>query len=383
MTPARYDAIVVGAGPAGAVAAYDLGAAGRRVLLIEKMRLPRHKTCGGGLTHKVPQLLPFDVSPVVERTVTAMDLSWRLARPAHLGNAGALVHMTCRSRFDAFLVEQARRTGGVDVIEGEPVVSAEAAGDRVRVRTGTHAFEASYLVGADGANGSVARALGMMRTRELLPAVESEVECDGATLSSWRERMGIDLGTLPGSYGWVFPKEDHLNVGVGCFSPGVADPRTLNRYAAAHLQAMLGRAVRVRKQTGFVLPLREPGAPIQSGRALLVGDAAGLVEGFSGEGIYWAIRSARIAAEAILRHARTDQGAPAFPDYQQAIDAQLMPELLEARRLSLLYVRWPRAFYSVPKHWPHAWDVICRILRGEKSFVDVGRKLQLLVRLVA
>lgn len=377
MSGARYDAIVVGAGPAGAVAAYDLGAAGKRVLLVEKMRLPRDKTCGGGLTYKVPQVLPFDVSPVIERTVTAMELSWRLARPARLGHGGPLVHMVCRSRFDAFLVERARRTGQVEVVEAEPVVAVSVDNERVRVSTRERSFEADYLVGADGATGSVARSLGLMRSRALLPAVESEVECDRDTLRSWQDKMSIDLGTMPGSYGWVFPKEDHLNVGVGCFSPHAADPRTLNRYAADHLWAMLGRAARIRKRTGYVLPLREPGAPIQRGRALLVGDAAGLVEGFSGEGIYWAIRSARVAAQAIVQRAASGLGVPA---YQQAIDAQLMPELIEARRLSQLYVSWPRAFYSVPKHWPHACSVICRVLRGEKSYVDVGRRLQPLLR---
>jgi geranylgeranyl reductase family protein len=360
------------------VLAHDLGAAGRRVLLLEKQRLPRHKTCGGGLTYKVLQVLPFDVSPVIERTVGAMQLSWRLSRPALLEHARPLAYMVCRDRFDAYLVEQARRTGCVDVVDGAAVAAVAISADGVQVGTHGQAFEAAVLVGADGANGTVARSLSLLPSRQLLPAVEFEVACDAGTLHAWQNRMGIDVGTMPGSYGWVFPKQDHLNVGVGCFSPDAADPRRLNRYAADHLRAMAGAAPHVRRQTGYVLPLRHAGEPVQRGRALLVGDAAGLVEGFSGEGIYWAIRSARIAAREIVGQPEANAAGAA---YQRAIDAELMPELLEARRLSALYVSWPRAFYSAPKRLPAAWSVICRVLRGEKSFVDVGRKLGPLMRI--
>lgn len=372
-----FDAIVVGAGPAGAVAARELGAAGLDTLLIEKQRMPRPKVCGGGLTYKVVEALPFDVSPVVERTVTTMHLSWRLSRPATLASDNPLVYMVRRSRFDAFLVEQARATGHVELLEGDAVRDVAVTDTGVDVHTAHGTWRARYLVGADGATGVVARSLGLLRGRTLLPAVECEVACDAETLAWWQDRMGIDIGTMPGSYGWVFPKEDHLNVGVGCFA-GAADATRLNRYADAHRRALVDGAARVTRQVGYVLPLRPPGAPIQRGRALLVGDAAGLVEGFSGEGIYWAIRSARLAARAIVAHARAARRELA---YQHAIDAELMPELLAARRLTTLYVTWPRAFYALPKHWPTAWRAICRIVRGERTFEHMHRLLRPFVSL--
>ncbi|MBY0439509.1 MAG: FAD-dependent monooxygenase, partial [Burkholderiales bacterium] len=97
----RYDAIVVGTGPAGAVAAEALGRAGRRTLLLERERLPRAKTCGGGVTWKVAQALGVDLAPVAERTIGTVELHWRLKASKTMPGREPLVHMFQRSRFDA------------------------------------------------------------------------------------------------------------------------------------------------------------------------------------------------------------------------------------------------------------------------------------------
>lgn len=369
----RYDAIVVGTGPAGAVAAEALGRAGRRTLLIERERLPRVKTCGGGVTWKAAQALGVDLAPLAERTIGTVELHWRLKASATMPGREPLVHMFRRSRFDAWLVERALATGQVELKDGLAVKSVEVDARGVVVRTAQGAFEADYLVGADGAAGPVARSLGLMQERHLLPATEQDIVVDAQTMDRWHDRMALDIGTLHGSYGWVFPKDDHLNVGVGCFSTNSRPAKQLKDYGRRHLAYQLPAPVRVLRTVGFVLPLRPVGAPIQRGRALLAGDAAGLVEAFTGEGIHWALRSGQIAAQAIVDH--QTQGAHGELDYERRIDEALMPTLIDARRWAHIYLWLPRACYALPVRSPRFWSAVSKIVRGERDYTDVRRRL--------
>jgi geranylgeranyl reductase family protein len=377
MSLVRYDAIIVGTGPAGAVAAEALGRAGRRVLLLERERLPRPKTCGGGVTAKVGQALGVDLAPVAERTIASVELHWKLRRAQTMPDGPPLVYMTQRSRFDAWLTERALATGSVELKDGVPVKSVEADASGVTVRSARDAWHADYLIGADGAAGPVARALGLMQERHLLPAIEQDIAVDAATLERWQARMALDIGTLHGSYGWVFPKGDHLNVGVGCFSTRARSAKQLKDYGRRHLDYHFAHlppgSRRVLKSVGFVLPLRPLGAPIQRERALLVGDAAGLVEAFTGEGIYWAVRSGQIAAQAIVAHQQC--GASGALDYERAIDTELMPTLTDARRWAHIYLWWPRACWELPTRSPRFWSAVAKIVRGERDYTDVRRRL--------
>ncbi len=370
-TVRHYDAIVVGAGPAGATAAYELARAGLRTLIIEKATLPRYKTCGGGITYKAAKALPFSIEPVCERVLYKVDFSWRTGKSYVVSSDTPLVYMVQRSRFDNYLAEQAVKAGAV-LMDGIAVTSVEADEHGAVVHTPRDSFTADYLIGADGATGRVARSLGLMDDRRALVALESEVEVDEPAMARWHDRLGLDLGTLPASYGWVFPKGDHLSVGVGGL-PIVPDYGSrLKQYDAAHTAARVpGSGIRrVIRQHGYLLPCRRPGSPVQKGRALLVGDAAGLVEAFTGEGIYWAIRSARIAAHSIVAAGDTSQ-----PGYQSRLDAELMPDLLSARRWMRVYVWLPRACYTLPARFRFFWQAVCLIVRGERHYTDIARRL--------
>ena len=128
----RYDAIVVGAGPAGSTAAYRLASAGADVLLLDRARFPRDKPCGGGVTGRAARLLPFSIEPVVEHVVSAVDLRLRYRKSLARGNGDPLVYMTQRKRLDHFLVQKAVEAGA-ELREGVKVSDLEVRADGVAV----------------------------------------------------------------------------------------------------------------------------------------------------------------------------------------------------------------------------------------------------------
>lgn len=151
----HFDAIVIGAGPGGATAAFELAKAGVKTLLIEKQKLPRHKTCGGGLTYKVAKALPFDLSPVVERTITSFVLTYKMGHPQVVHSPNPLVYMVRRSEFDNLLTRKAVEAG-TQLVDDTKVNNASV-DDRCTVSTSRGTYTSDFLIGADGATGITAR----------------------------------------------------------------------------------------------------------------------------------------------------------------------------------------------------------------------------------
>jgi geranylgeranyl reductase family protein len=292
----RFDAVVVGAGPAGSATAIHLARGGARVLLVDRARFPRDKPCGGGLTGRALRSAPCDVGPVVERDVDRFVVRVGFRRKAERRADSTVIRMTRRRRLDLHLVEQAA-AAGVDFRDGTRVGEIALEEDGVTAVVGSASVRAPYLVGADGANGVVARGIGLGEGIVRNVALEGNVPWGPLDPGSYTGSAWIELGTVPGGYGWVFPKGDHANLGVGgSLGEGPRLRAHLDRLARAHgVEPSSLEDVR-----GHRIPMRRLGTPAARGRVLLVGDAAGLVDPLSGDGIYEAFVSGRLAAEAIL-----------------------------------------------------------------------------------
>lgn len=293
----NYDVLVVGAGPAGSATAIRLARGGARVLLVDRARFPRDKPCGGGLTGRALREAPCDVTPVIEHVVDRFRLRLRFGRQFERASADPLIVMTQRRRLDHHLLEQAAAAGAA-VHDGVRVADVAITAGGVTANLDGAAVTASILVGADGANGLVARETGLGGSIVHGVALEGNVSWDALEAARYQGTAVVELGQPAGGYGWVFPKGDHANLGVGGWGhEGPALRHHLQRVAAAHdVPAEALTDVR-----GHRLPMRRLGAATPSrGRVLLVGDAAGLVDPLSGDGIYEAFTSARLAAEAIL-----------------------------------------------------------------------------------
>jgi geranylgeranyl reductase family protein len=359
-----YEVIVVGAGPAGSTLARLLAAQGARVLLLDRVRFPRDKPCGGGVTVRAASQLDIDLAVVTERTIFAARFTYRLGKTFRHQSDRPLTYMTQRRRLDLFLAERAA-AAGAQFHDGEPVRAVEIEERTVTVRTDRGRYTATALAGADGANGIVGRSTGAAPSMDLPVGLEGNVPLEKKVERRWQDTVALDLGVLPGGYGWVFPKGDHLNVGVGAwrhFAPH------LRRCMAALCQRYRLPGDRLSDLRGHHLPLRCPGSPIARGPVLTLGDAAGLVDPLLGEGIHTAFLSARLAAEAIVRY--LGEQTADLSSYQAAVDRQIMPEMIASRKLHNLFHYAPYPYTSALQYSDRLWRLFCRIIRGEMTYVE-------------
>ena len=357
----RFDAIVVGAGPAGSTTAYRLADAGARVLVVDKARFPRDKPCGGGLTMRAVRHLPLDPAPVVEDRVDVVDLRLSFGRSFERAASSPLILMTQRLRLDHFLLEQAAARGAV-VRDGVRVSDIEPDEHGVAVTVDGVRVRGSVLVGADGANGVTARAVGIDQAFDWGVAYEGNV---AGVEARFRGRAVIELGVVAGGYGWVFPKGDHVNVGVGGWLR--EGPRLKERLRlVAGAQGLEG----LNELRGHRLPMRRPSSPLVRGRALLVGDAAGLIDPLSGDGMYECFVSARLAAAAILD--LLGGQAHTLDPYATALTRELAHHLAASWGVKLALERYPRTVFALLR-LPGVFGPIERILRGELSHPGAAR----------
>lgn len=290
----KLDAVVVGAGPAGCAAAFDLARANLDVLLLDRRSFPRVKPCAGALTVKAVGALRFSIEPVVRSVVTDLVSGRELTQSTRFSSPRPISVMTVREELDAFVLGRTLRAGArfakigriTEVLETrESVTVATADGSR---------FKARFLIGADGANSTVRRLSGIPPT-ELGFAIEGQVAHVAGTVAD-NHTVRLDFGILPRGFGWVFPKGDHLNVGLYTYDARFSlFAQQLRWYA----QTSLGRAG-ISHIVGCPIGMGGWAGKPRRGRVFLVGDAAGLCEPVLGEGIYYAIRSGQIAAASIL-----------------------------------------------------------------------------------
>jgi geranylgeranyl reductase family protein len=393
----RYDVVVVGGGPAGATAAAVAARGGLRVALLEKQPLPRHKPCGGGLPVPVRRELA-DLAPeaVVDTQVRFMRHSWRFGQaveapidpPGTPDEASRGLWMVQRPRFDAALVRQAQ-AAGAELLEGHAFAGLErhAGGVTVQLRRRAVAgqsaaagiLEAAAVIGADGAAGGVAAAVSLRRSPRIALALELEVphRWDPADPLLRPDLLHLEYGALRRGYGWVFPKADHLNIGAGLFHGRRRDVRRdpsarprIRAAIEAYAAALGVEPQRLRGLRGHAhpLPFWDGPEPLHTadGRVLLVGDAAGLINPLFGDGLFHAIRSGRLAAEALLAADPTSHTA--------RVHGLLADDFEAARRLARLFYGLPGLTYRYGISQPRATSVAVRLLGGELSFRGLGQR---------
>jgi geranylgeranyl reductase family protein len=358
----RFDVAVVGAGPAGSTAAYRLARAHARVLLVDKVRFPREKPCGGGLTMRAVRQLPFSVEPVVEDRITRARCRLRYGPVIERESDQVLCLMTQRRRLDEFLVERAV-DAGAEFRDGMRVtVESDTA-----LRVDGEPVQVAAVIGADGANGVTARTLSLGGGIVNGVALEGNLPYEQLPGNGWHGLLVLELATLPGGYGWIFPKGDHVNVGVGGW--GAEGPRLRH-----HLRVLCGHyGIEVRQLSelrGHRLPMRRPETLLARGRALLVGDAAGVLDPVSGDGIYEAFVTSRLAAEQVL--ALLEGTAESLDPYDAAVRRELDPLSSAGWGAKKALDRFPRAVFTIMR-LPVTWRVLEKLMLGDVAHPGEAR----------
>jgi len=366
----HYDAIIAGTGPAGASALFNLTRQGLKVLALEKEIFPRYKPCGGCLSSKTRNFLHMDLSGLVQTEIYQVNFSYNLKEDFAIKAPGPVGYMVNRSRLDDLLVERAIQAGGL-IHFGEKVTGWQKQKNRLEITTPKNTYTADYLLSAEGAGGIIGSSLNWHKNLTFYPTVTVEIDGDFPLLHEHPQTAWTDLFPSQGAYGWIFPKENGITLGVGKFSPRkkVKLPEVIEQISRYRLQ----------KDSSYKIhPHPIPCLhnfnkyPVKDG-IFLLGDSGGLVDAFIGEGIYYAVFSGELAAQAILQSSDPKE---AESKYAQNLKTHIYPELRAAGWIAAFMRRFPRIAYKLLKDHALMADFYRGVLGGEKSYQEVTNRVR-------
>jgi flavin-dependent dehydrogenase len=262
---------------------------------------------------------------------------------------------------------------GAVVRDGTVVTGLAEEQGVVRISTRGHGVvTACAVVGADGSAGRCAGYVGV-RYDQVDLGLELEIPVPPDQRDAWEDRALIDWGRIPGSYGWVFPKGDQLSVGV-------IAARGSGEQARDYLRDFLARLrlshVEPTVSSGHLTRCRAEDAPLYRGRVLVAGDAAGLLDPWSREGISFALRSGAMAGHAAARASRAatdDEVARVLAGYAGTVSSTLGPEMQAGRAFMRAFERHPWAFHMMLILLPPAWKLFAAVISGQMSVARVTR----------
>lgn len=374
-----YEVIIVGAGPGGSTAARYCAQSGLRTLIIEKEKFPRYKPCGGCLSLKAHQLLKLDLSSVIENTIYGAKFSYRFKNLFFIESKTPIAYMVMRDRFDQFLLDEALRKGS-HFLDGEKVTGVIEKENKIEVtlEKGKKLF-CRFLIGADGAGSLIARSIfpSSNETQWNGIAIEGEFPLEASKGFPMEEfhLVHLDFGGVPNGYGWVFPKKDRLSIGMGGIFQENRKMKLRDYFEAFRKGLPYLEEGKMERLMGHPLPsFYHERQKVSRGRILLVGDAAHLMDPLQGEGIYYAILSGQLAAQAIIQS--TEKGITPSEYYQESIHLHISENLKWALPFSRFVYRFTKLAYEALKNYPELAHFYLQVLEGKENYKGFVSKMK-------
>jgi len=353
----KFDVIIIGAGPAGSTAAYFLAQEGLKIAIIDKAKFPRNKVCGGGIVGRTISYYPELLNNVNATPIKRLQISeLTINKIINIQSPTPLIYSIKRSEFDYKLLNNAINKGAV-FFPNCKVESIDLNNTTIRVKSLTNVFNTTAVIGADGAMGISSKIVNPKR-RNIAAAIEIEIE------GRFDEKIAqFDFGAVTHGYGWVFPKVNSASVGIVSLNPKDEIKNALKKYLGIKkLPQNIGRF------RGFFIPLFTSFSKVNFKNLMLTGDALGLADPITFEGISQAILSGKLAAKAIIN---SNSPLKAAEYYNQLIKKDFLNELFFAKMLSLLVYRTPKIRKFLINHYGfNLASIVAKVTLGKTTYAS-------------
>ncbi len=312
-----FDAIIIGAGPGGSNAAARMLETGLKIAQFDRYAFPRVKPCAGVITVKAMNACVRNIEPRIISNHKDVQLNFWQKRINHFVLKKTILRTVSRPDFDYYLVEKNQEEKNFTFFDNSEVTRIEYDGF-FKVYTIKYVFTSNHLVGADGADGITNRIFRISQPRD--SAIGLEVDLNLSPDCPVSMPPTYDLGAVPRGYGWIFPKGNHCSAGLYTYTKEIRNARQLLEEYIDSKGLQTGKRIlgRLRGHTipvgGYNLnPCRIP--------VYIVGDAGAFADALTGEGIFHALESGRLAAETILQ---VESGTGSYEDYYRKLKKRVL-----------------------------------------------------------
>lgn len=366
-----YDVIIIGAGPAGTNTAFYLGESGFKTLILDKCSFPRVKVCAGGLPYHIKDY-GLDIDDIIECKSDSAIFSYKGKDKIILKFNNFTIDMVMRHNFDYYLLNRAIKENAI-FNSDEIFLKGEFENDLISITTNKNIYKTKYLVGADGACSSVNKFFNIIRKDNLGITINAEVEVTEERKRRQGRNISLDLGKVDMGYSWIFPKKNHLSIGIGAAKNKFKNFKKFFFRNLKYLDINDDDIIKIRMIKGHALPFFSEEEKLNKKNVLLVGDAANLVDALSGEGIYYAMKSGELAANSIIQ---TETNNIDIDCYNDLIRKTILTDLTYSKKFADLFFKYPKISYILGIKNNDVSSLFLEMLIGKRSYKDLYIELQ-------